>query len=281
MKQGHKHISFKSSKLMEGLFIGNFKAAFSGRGIEFQDFREYSSGDDAKYIDWARSSQEGTTIMRRYREDKQGTILTIIDHSQSLYYEAGNPKIKLIQDILELIGQASIKSGENFGGYIIGENELKYIPAKKSIISLHKILGFTEISPRNTKTEFSLSQINKSSLKKSVIFVLSDSLTVDERSIKILSHKHDVIYIHISTYFENTLEGTGIEVFSSGTASLGMNLSDETKKQEYQLKRKQKLKDFQKSMHLIGVDTLFLHEQSSLFAEFLKLMKAKEQRNIF
>jgi uncharacterized protein (DUF58 family) len=281
MKQSHKHITFKSSKLMEWLFIGNFKAAFSGRWIEFQDFREYSSSDDAKYIDWARSSQEGTTIMRRYREDKQGTILTIVDHSKSLYYNTSTLKISLIQDILELIWQASIKSGENFGWYLLWENEWVYVPPKKSIISLHKVLWFNKLSQRDSHTALSFSQINTSPIKKSVIFVLSDSLNVDEKSIKILSHKHDVIYIHISTHFENTLEWTWIEIFSSWTRSLWLNLSDENKKWEYQMKRNQKLKDFQKSMHLIWVDTLFLNEQSSLFAEFLKLMKAKEQRNIF
>lgn len=72
---------------MQSLFLGNFKAAFSGKGIEFQDFRAYSHGDDARYIDWLTSSREGTTVMRRYTEEKQADILCIFDFKASCEYE--------------------------------------------------------------------------------------------------------------------------------------------------------------------------------------------------
>ncbi len=266
---------------MESLFIGNFKAAFSWRWIEFQDFREYSPSDDAKYIDWARSTQEWTTIMRRYREDKEGTIFTIIDNSETLYYWKNNEKITLVLEIIDLLGRASIQSWENFWWYILSEDKNHFITPKKSITGMHELQNFWDFELRSSRNALSLKQFVKKSMKRSVIFILSDSLNIDEKSFKMLSLKHDVVYIHISSDFENTLMWNGLEIFKSSRFKLWIDLSNNTKKQEYKEKRAQKLKAFQKSMHTIWIDTLFLNEKSSLFAEFLKLMKRKEQRNIF
>lgn len=101
------HLKIRSSKLMKSLLLGNFKAAFSGKGIEFQDFRVYTYGDDAKYIDWATSSREGTTVIRRYKEEKEAHILCIADISSSLSFSQG-VKQKLLTDTIELIGEISL-----------------------------------------------------------------------------------------------------------------------------------------------------------------------------
>lgn len=109
MQKTQKRLQIKTKKLMNSLFVGNFKSAFHGRGIEFQDFREYSPEDDAKYIDWVISGREGKTIMRRYREDKEGTIMCIFDDRVSLRFRSGI-KYELANELLMLIGQASLMS---------------------------------------------------------------------------------------------------------------------------------------------------------------------------
>lgn len=261
---------------MNSLFLGNFKAAFSGRGIEFQDFREYSPWDDAKYIDWVTSSREGTTIMRRYREEKEGTILYILDTNEQILRNEDTTKKNLLYSVVELIGVSSMMTHELFWGYILEEGTQKYIEPKKSYTALYNVLWYSPTIPRSTENLMSIDFLMRKSLKKSIIFIISDRLEIDTKSFKIAALKHDIVYIHISSVFENTLNKQGIVSLRWSLFSRGIDLDDEIKKETYQELRKNKIKNFQKSLYKIGIHSISIDESSSVYAEFLTLMKRRE-----
>lgn len=86
MKSQYKKIDIKTRRLVSSLFLGNYKAAFQGKGMEFVDFRDYNYGDDAKDIDWLVSAREGKTLVRRYQEERELEILFVCDMSPSLSF---------------------------------------------------------------------------------------------------------------------------------------------------------------------------------------------------
>ena len=275
MKTQNKKIDIKARKLMDSLFVGNFKAAFHWKWIEFQDFREYSPSDDAKYIDWAISSREGKTIMRRYREDKQWNVLCILDNSISLHFWTSQIKYHLAQEIIMLLWHASLASGESFGGYKLSKDSQEYIPAKKSKQGLYSFMKSSTAHER--KERLSLDFLLKNVMKRSIIFVVSDSLDVDAKSFQIAAMKHDIIYLHISENFENTLEWSGLQGIRSTKKLLGVNLDDRMKKELYRKKRKEKLDTFAKKLKSLDIDSAFFDETRPVFAELLGLMKRRER----
>ena len=270
-----KKINIKSSKLMNSLFIWNFKAAFSWKGIEFQDFREYSYGDDAKYIDWSVSSREQSTIIRRYREEKQWNILCVVDMWDSLSYSAW-VKQWIYREVLALLYHGSKLSWESFGWYVLDNLWSSFIPASKTPIWYHKLDKLSK-SYRDSRNALRLSFMMKNPMKRSVVFVVSDSLNIDEKSFKLAALKHDVVYVHVSSNFENTLDGKWISRLRWFTRWFSIDLDDEKKRLEYALKRKEKLDNFSKKLKKYWVDSIFLDEDTSIFAEFLKLMKRRER----
>lgn len=276
-KQAYKKLNIKSGKEMNSLFLGNFKAAFHGKGIEFKDFREYTNLDDAKYIDWCTSSREWTTIMRRYREEKEGTILCVCDVTDSLSYEKESPKRELMQDIIELLAIASYGSGESFGGFIVWSQWAKYIVPKKSHSSLSVLSQLTQHT-RDSRESLHLDFLLPAYLKRSIVFILSDSRKVDIASLSQAAAKHNLIYIHLSSHFENTLESEDDMIVWDASVSLGLSSKNTKKIWEYRELRKQELENFSKELQSIGVQSLFLDEKSSLFWEFLKFMKFREKR---
>ncbi len=273
--ENNRNIQIHSSKIMNSLFVWNFKASFAGKGIEFQDFREYHPDDDAKYIDWARSMQEGTTIMRRYREDKNAHILCFVDHRESLYFQDG-VKIELFHRLTELLYNASRASQEAFWGYISSQEWVRYIVPCKTPVWLHACQDLST-SPSSVDSVLSLESLLSKNLKKSVIFVISDSMTLDEWSFKTAAKKHDIIFIHLSSYFEDTLQGEGLYSIYSGNLKRSIDLQDNKKKKLYQQKRKQQKEDFSYKLKWYGIDSMFLNERSSLFESFLTLMKTRSR----
>lgn len=261
---------------MNSLFIGNFKAAFAGKWIEFQDFREYSPEDDAKYIDWLTSSREGNIVMRRYREEKEWNILCVLDVTDSLFFEWGI-KSNVMMAALELISQGTLASGEAFGWYIYSWNGWDYVRPRKTPHALHELAQYQKFSPRVHREVWEFDELYKRRWKKSIIFIMSDSLNISERSFSIAAVKHDIIYVHLSSQFENTLEWDWVYQLRGKDTKLTVDLRDSARKQKYQELRQKQLLDFWKTIRKLWGDIVFLTENTPIVTEFLKLMKRREK----
>lgn len=276
MKSSTKHLKIQSSKLMNSLFLWNFKAAFHGKGIEFRDFREYSPSDDAKYIDWVRSSTEGTTIMRRYREEKEGNILCVMDARESLDFPDGEVKKQTMLSVVELIWNAALSSGESFWGYIVW-GSMSYIRPKKHLSVISELQNVDSVGKRSLEN-INLHFLLQKSLKRSIVFLISDNLLYDKEILKTVSHKHDLIYVYIGSDFEERLRGFGVSGLSAWWTSIAVDFDDKQKKQIYISERQKLLESFTKDLKKIGIDSICLTESSSLALEFLKLMKLRVKK---
>jgi len=262
---------------MNSLFLWNFKAAFHGKWIEFRDFREYSPWDDAKYIDWVRSSREGSTIMRRYREEKEWKILCVLDIRSSLLYSDGAIKKELIQDVVWLIWWASLSLWESFWGYIVSWSGNQYIRPKKNKFVIAQMQKIPMVG-RGMNEECVFDFLLKKSLSRNIVFVVSDSRTPDMYSLKIAANKHDIVYVHISSSFENTLDGIWVQYLQSGNYGVAIDTGNRDKNVLYTKERKRVLDTFKKDLRKIWIDSIFVDETSSLISEFLKLMKYRERK---
>lgn len=120
MKSHYKKIDIKTRRLVSSLFLGNYKAAFQGKGMEFVDFRDYNYGDDAKNIDWLVSAREGKTLVRRYQEERELEILFVCDMTSSMdfVYEERTKK-DLLQELIYMLGYAALQNGDSIGAFFL------------------------------------------------------------------------------------------------------------------------------------------------------------------
>lgn len=260
---------------MNSIFVGNFKASFYGKGVEFQDFREYGPNDDAKHIDWMASSREWNTIMRRYREEKGTEILAVVDINTSNVSD--EIKTNLMRDCLELLYHGARNCSAAFGGYVSQGDRFKFITWEKTKTSLLQLLKLSS-KPRDYSQSLHLDMLHSKILKRSIVFILSDSIDIDLKSLKIAALKHDLIYIHISTNFENTLEWSGVHELREAGESFAIDLDDTEKRQQYVTLRNKELTDFKISLSRAWADWIFLDEKKSLFTEFITFMKNRERK---
>lgn len=274
------HLRIKSSRLMKNLLLGNFKAAFSGKGIEFQDFRSYSYGDDAKYIDWATSTREGNIVLRRYKEEKDAHIFCVLDITEAYDPWKQSIKQRLQEQVTELIAEIALASGESFGGSRIWALGICHIAPKKNISALISLLQREKTPPRDIKTPLWVSFLIQHPMKRAIVFVISESLHIDEKSFLMASKKHDIVFIHLSTHFENTLKSSDVRVLSDGNILFSVDSSDEIKRRLYEEKRSTQLQTLKKTLQRMNIESIFLDETRNVFAEFYLLMKRKERQHI-
>ncbi|MCH8518267.1 DUF58 domain-containing protein [Candidatus Gracilibacteria bacterium] len=241
------HIQIQSKKNIGTELLGKFRSVFLGHGIEFRDFREYSNGDDAKYIDWVASSKEQTLIMRRFQEERDGILQLIIDESESLFYENNQLKNQLKNQLVKLIIQASLYSGMKLTAWQLGEKRRDMVYHKNTRITQKKLLQNYKGVFRSD-SQLSLKEFVEKKQKRAIYVIISDSLDIEEKSLKALSQLHDVIYLHISSSFENTLKGDGLQSLLGETRYF-LDLDNESHKNTYQTRRIKELGDFKRKLH--------------------------------
>lgn len=268
-----KYLNIRSSKKMSALFFWNFKSTFHWRWLEFRDFKEYSYGDDAKHIDWGVSSREWNTIVRRYTEEKQWVILCVNDVCTELWHDS-NIKKQLAKELITLLWKSAINSWESFGGIIPHAKTQVYIAPSKSMQVIHQCSSAVSYKKNEATTNFDF--LLEKHFKGSVVFILSDNINPDMSSLKKASMKHDVIYVYLASYFENTLSWSGLVHLRNESHGIYIDLDNQEQKNVYILERLRQLDTLKKSLQKIWIDSVFIDEKSSLFVEFIKLMKQRE-----
>lgn len=267
----HKnHIHIRSKKNIGNELLWKFRSAFLWHAIEFRDFREYSETDDAKYIDWVASSKEQALIMRRYQEERESTLHLVIDESESTSENYDDEKYILKNTLIELISQACIQSNIQYTWWRKWKYKIVQEVHKNPYITERRLLQkFSEI-PR-WEDIFSLREFVRRKKKKSIYIIISDSLYFEEKSLKALAMLHDVIFLHVSSSFENTLSWTWVHAIS-WKYNLYIDLDNKQKKEMYVIKRKQQLNDFKKKLRSFNIRVWFFETWCNIKLELIKTL---------
>lgn len=267
-------IDLSIKRLLSWNLLWNYKSAFHGRGLEFQEFRNREEWEDSANIDWFISSREGKVLVRKMQEERNISILQIIDcqlFSSVLFWKE---KRAVFERVLFLISLSALENSDRVGVQFLDGKTIKYFPYSKKKSQLFQVYTFLQhFSQSWKKTLFSLSQVR---VKNNLIFVYTDSFELDFDSLKVLALQNDIIIIHIFHSFENTLESSSESsfLFSSWIWEvLSFDVRNSTKKREYVLLRNKKIDWLKNDLRKIGIDYLLLDEGKDIAYECLKFMK--------
>ncbi len=315
-----KKLDIKTRRLVDSVFLGNYKSSFKWRWLEFSEFRSYEYGDDAKYIDWLVSAREWKTIIRRYEEERELNILFVLDLWASMNLGVLGKKLDLLKEIFFILGLSAVESSDRIGAILFWWKKEKIINFKKWKVSLFSILKEVEnyngenINTPNLyhghklckksssyikgrgysflkniflkykhseklDTKLDLSFLNKTKIKNSLVFILTDKLEVNSRQLGIAERKNDLVFINVFDSFENNLNLSKINVtLGSGLDEINIDLADDEKKKEYVEFRKEKIDNFSNILHRNQIDYLYVDETKSIYRELMGLMSMRGER---
>lgn len=280
MNKNYHLLNIKTNKLVDSLFVWNYKTHFKSKGIEFADFREYVEGDDVRSIDFLTSAREWKTVVKLFDEERELNMYFLIDEASQFDFEINNiSKRNTLEEVMYMLGLSAIKWWDKIWAYIFSWNKKEFIYAKKWKLSLLNILKkvnqFKNITLKSNilNHKSKLSYFNSLKVNKSLIFLCTSQFDLDEKQLKILALKHDVIVINIFISFENTLESHGIQWLKNKSNRIVIDIDDAKKRKEYIELRKKKIIDFKRKVRRYWADYLYIDENINIYSAFLKLMK--------
>lgn len=106
-----REIEIKSEIVVQDIFAGDYKSVFKGNGIEFDEIREYSEGDEIRDIDWNVTARQNKPFVKKYREERELNVVLMIDISGSSNF--GSVKAKSAELCATLAIAAAKKSRQS------------------------------------------------------------------------------------------------------------------------------------------------------------------------
>jgi len=221
-----RRIEIRTSRLVSDVLAGQFRSAFKGRGMEFEEVRPYQYGDDVRSIDWNVSARTGFPHVKLFREERELTVMLAVDLSGSLSFGShAQLKRELAAEIAATLAFSAIRSNDRVGLVCFTDRVERVVPPRKGprhVLRIVRDLLAFEPAHRGTDIGAALAEANRLLSRRSVLFVISDwrsNGTPDkggepwEDALRIARMKHDVIPVMVRDRRERELPAIGLAEF--------------------------------------------------------------------
>lgn len=212
-----RRIEIRTSHLVTDILAGRYHSAFKGRGIEFEEVRPYLVGDDVRTIDWNVSARTGEPHIKKFREERELTVILAVDISPSQGFGSqGQLKRELVAELAATLAFAAIRNSDKVGLLLFTDRVERFVPPRKGVRHVLRIIReLLTVEPKGEGTDLAgaLDELNRVIKRRSVVFALSDFQDSDDewkRSMKRASLRHDLIPVVISDDREEELANVGI-----------------------------------------------------------------------
>ena len=210
-----KRIESRTSHVVDDMLGGQYHSAFKGRGIEFEEVRPYQIGDDVRAIDWNVTARMGSPFIKLFREERELTVHLVVDlsASQSLGTQHQS-KRELVAELGATLAFSAIKNNDKVGLTLFTDDIEKVVPPAKGtrhVLRVIRELLYCEPIGRGTDIAAAMDHINRTSKRRSVIFLISDFQDSQYRNpLRIARRKHDIIPIVVGDRREKEMPNVGI-----------------------------------------------------------------------
>lgn len=280
-----KKIEIITRRIVNDIFAGEYHSIFKGQGMEFLEVREYSLGDDIRTIDWNVSARMGNLYVKRYVEERELTVMLLIDMSSSSKFgTVQNLKSELAAEISAVLAFSAIKNNDKVGIIIFTDKIEKYIPPKKGKTHILRIIReIVSFNPEHTKTDINiaLNYLNRVIKRKSIVFILSDFISPDfSKTISITNKKHDVTAITLLDPKEKELKNTGFVYLEDAETGeeIWVDSNDLLFQKKFQNESNSIFNQRKKLFNSINLDSIDINTDKSYITSLISFFKQRMKR---
>jgi len=209
-----RQIQIRTSRVVNDLLAGQYHSAFRGRGMEFEEVTPYQIGDDVRLIDWNVSARYGEPFIKKFREEREMTVMLVVDASRSGLFGSGRQfKLDMAAELCAVLAFSAIRSNDKVGLILFTDRVEKYVPAKKGtqhVLRIVRELLYHQPVGRGTDIGEAVSFLSRVTTRRSVCFLVSDFLAQHyESALRVARRRHDLIPIVVSAPREGELPNVG------------------------------------------------------------------------
>ena len=280
-----RRIQITTSRMVTNVFCGQYQSVFKGRGMEFDEVREYQAGDEIRSIDWNVTARMGHPYIKKFMEERELTVMLLLDLSGSTYFGTVNKlKRQIAAEICSVLAFSAIRNNDKVGLIVFTDKIEKFVPPRKGTRHVLRIIREAlYFTPKGRKTNIpqALEYLNKVCRRTTVTFIVSDFYAEGfERPLSIANKRHDLVSITITDPKELDLPGIGIAVFNDPETGgeFSLDTSNEALRREFRQNALKIIQERKKIFDRLGVDSLDIRCDIPYNRALFKFFRMRERR---
>jgi len=284
-----RHVELKTRGLVRTTFAGQYRSVFKGRGMNFEEVREYAPGDEVRTIDWnvtARFGEaHGNAFVKKFTEERELTVVLVVDVSASGRFGGIElSKRELAAEVASVLAFSAIKNNDKVGLLLFSDHVELFIPPKKGrphTLRLIREILFFDPKGRGTKPGPALDYLNRVVTRRSVVFLISDFQTATfERQLSVTARRHDLVAITVLDPRERDLPDIGMVTLEDAETGeqIQVNTSSRSTRDAYAHLADKRRADLEKVLVRYGIDSIELQTDSDYIPALRTFFRVRERR---
>jgi uncharacterized protein (DUF58 family) len=278
-------IELRALRKVEDLLAGPYRSVFRGRGLEFDDIREYQPGDDVRSIDWHATARTGVVQTKQLVEERCLTVILAVDVSASGEFGSGpQSKRELAAELGAVIALSAVLSHDRVGLLLFTDRVERYLPPaggrRQAFAIVAAILGHTPRSPR-TSVHRALLTLSQALRRHATLFLISDFLDEGfERTLRITARRHDVIALEVRDGAEAALPELGWVAWEDAETGevVELNTAHAEVRHAFGVHQLERAARLQNTFRLAGVDRVACQTGVPFYPALVRLFENRRPR---
>lgn len=283
-----RKIEIRTRRMVNNLFGGEYHSSFRGQGMEFDEVREYQPGDDVRFIDWNVTARTGVPFIKKFREERELTVLLAVDASPSLRFgSSGQTKAEQAAEIAAVLAFSAIANNDKVGCLFFTDQVEHHILPKKGkghvLRIIRELLGF-QAQGRGTNLSVALEHIVRTQKRRAVVFVLSDFWSGDfAHSLTLCAKKHDTIAVQLSDEREEVPVGAGLMRVADAESGIERWIDTDTRKWAEHVRSHASRSETElvNTLRRSGTDRIKIHAGESFAKELERFFRRRARKLVW
>ncbi len=197
-----RRIEIRTRRIVDELTAGAYHSVFKGRGMEFDEVREYQPGDDVRTIDWNVTARFGRPFIKKFVEERELTVFLVVDVSASGDFgSTDRSKNEHAAELAALLAFSAIRNNDRVALLLFTEDRELFVPPRKGrrhVLRLVRDLLAWERTRPGTNIGGALESMMHLADRRAIVFLISDLLDVGfEKALAVAARRHDVVALRI------------------------------------------------------------------------------------
>lgn len=292
-----RRIQITTSRLVADVFAGQYHSVFKGRGMEFDEVREYMIGDDIRTIDWNVTARTGQPHIKKFVEEREMTVMILVDVSKSCHFAStGELKSKLAAEVAAVLAFSAIQNKDKVGLIMFTDKIEKFIPPRKGLRHVLRVIRevlYFKPEGKSTNITSALEYLNKVTTRKTVSFLISDYYEAGHdfnnqnnaegsfrRTMRIANKRHDIVAVTLNDPREMNLPNCGLlQLEDSETGKMhSFDSSNRIERERYNKNALIRLQNRERFFRTIGVDYVDISTDQPYSGALVKFFLMRRKR---
>jgi uncharacterized protein (DUF58 family) len=281
-----RQIEIRTNREVTDVLGGQYHSVFKGRGMEFEEVREYLPGDEVRSIDWNVTARFGHPYVKKFKEERELTVMLVVDVSASGQFgSVRQSKNELAAELAAVLAFSAIRNNDKVGLIMFTDAIEKFVPPNKGrrhvLRVIREILAF---EPKGTGTDLNLAldYLRQVTPRRAVTFLLSDFQDEDFRKkLQVAGKRHDLVALTIRDPREEELPAVGlVELRDAETGERALvDTFDRNVRQAFAQKARERLDALRQLLRSTGVDQVEIRCDEDYMQPLIRFFRMRERRS--